>query len=257
MKKIILKTTKPKEEKKGKGGGIFYTLLFITIVTVGTTSYVIRTRNNAVQKLSEIGQSREAAQVPAPVFVPAPDTSSTVNSNEETHLVKEGDWQSDDVIPVEEASAEVENAASEEVSQKVPEPVTSMIPPVNGQVIKPHSDTELSYSKTMEDWRLHKGVDISSPIGTTVIASANGEVLECYTDTSYGVTIVISHGNGLISKYSNLASSKMVEVGQQIKAGDAIGVIGDTAEFEVADQAHLHFEVILDGLNINPEEYFK
>ena len=163
--------------------------------------------------------------------------------------VSEALWQSDDVIEVEEEAFEVSN--------KVAPKINSMLPPVDGEIIKPHSETELSYSKTMEDWRLHRGIDISASIGTTVKAAASGEVSECYTDTAYGVTVVIDHGNGLFSKYCNLASDKMVEIGQTVEKGTAIGVVGDTAEFEVADKAHLHFEVIKDGNGVDPEEYFK
>ena len=128
--------------------------------------------------------------------------------------------------------------------------------PVAGEVAKPHSDTELTYSKTLGDWRLHKGVDIKSPIGSTVMAAADGKVSECYTDNAYGVSIIIDHGNGFLTKYSNLSSTDMVDVGKDVGAGDAIGVVGDTAEFEIADEAHLHFEVIKDGRSTNPEEYF-
>lgn len=244
MKKIILKTASGKENK-AKGGGVFYTILFVAIVTVGTTAYIMRTRNEAIDKL-ETKSPQVASTIPEqiPIHVASiPETEPAVPT------VEEAQWQSDDVIPVTE---EVE----EELAIPVAAPITSLISPVGGGILKTHSDTELSYSKTMEDWRLHKGIDISAPIGTTVIASAKGEVSECYTDTACGVTIVIEHGNGLSTKYSNLASTEMVSIGQTIESGDAIGVVGDTAEFEIADEAHLHFEVIKDGRSVNPEEYF-
>ncbi len=248
MKKIILKSANSKENKS-KGGGIFYTILFVAIVTVGTTAHIMRTRNDAIDKLETVPPqvaSTIPEQIPIhvasiPEVVPETETSSPI--------VEEAQWQSDDVLPVTDV---IEEEAAPAVS-----PVTSLIPPVGGDIFKKHSDTELSYSKTMEDWRLHKGIDISAPIGTTVIASATGEVSECYTDTACGVSIVINHGNGLSTKYSNLASTEMVSVGQAIESGSAIGVVGDTAEFEIADEAHLHFEVIKDGRSVNPEEYFE
>lgn len=250
MKKIILKTAGGKENKS-KGGGIFYTILFVAIVTVGTTAYIMKTRNDAIEKL-EHQTPQMASSIPEqiPIYVAS---SPEVKHEPEPVVptVDETQWQSDDVIDVSDEAQEISEPVAEVVA-----PVTSLIAPVGGSILKKHSDTELSYSKTMEDWRLHKGVDISAPIGTTVIASAKGEVSECYTDTACGVTIVINHGNGLSTRYSNLASAQMVNIGQTIESGEAIGVVGDTAEFEIADEAHLHFEVIKDGRSVNPEEYF-
>ncbi len=247
MKKIILKNVGGKENKS-KGGGVFYTILFVAIVTVGTTAYIMRTRNDAIEKL-ETKPPQVTSAIPEQIPIHVASIPETVPETEVSiPTVEEAQWQSDDVIPVDETE--------EEVAVPVAAPITSLISPVGGDILKKHSDTELSYSKTMEDWRLHKGVDISAPIGSTVIASATGEVSECYTDTACGVTIVIEHGNGLSTKYSNLASTEMVSIGQTIESGDAIGVVGDTAEFEIADEAHLHFEVIKDGRSVNPEDYF-
>lgn len=258
MKKIILKTAKKKETGK-KGGGIFYAILFVTIVTVGTTAYVMRARNDALTELAENRQPQVASTTPDTTPIQVVTIPDEFSDEESTALVEESQWQSDDVVPVTETPEPVNTDDAEESThapEEIPE-ITSLITPVNGNVIKPHSDTELSYSKTMEDWRLHKGVDIGAPIGATVIASGKGEISECYTDTATGVTIIIDHGNGLMTKYSNMASAEMVEIGQQVESGTVIGVVGDTAEFEVADEAHIHFEVIKDGRSVNPEEYFK
>lgn len=237
MKKIILKG-KPKQTAK-KGGGLFYTLLFAAIVTVGTTSYIVRTRNDAVQRLTEAEITAPAAEIPEKIVVPTKE--STPEADGET--VSEELWQSDDVI---EPEAEEANA---------PE-VRYMLTPVSGEIIKPHSDTELAYSQTLGDWRLHKGLDIGAPVGTAVIAVSDGEVAERFTNTAYGETVIIDHGNGLISKYSNLAASAEVKTGDIVKAGDTVGLVGDTAEFEMADRPHLHFEVILNGLSVDPRDYF-
>ena len=246
MKRIILKATNAKDSKQ-KGGKVFYTVLFAAIVTVGTTAYVMSSRNRAIEKIDEKPASQHISATSfesAPIRIEVPDEFAT-----ESQMVSEELWQSDDVIPVTEE-------ATENTVEEIPE-ITSMSMPVeNGDISKPHSDTELYYSKTMDDWRLHKGIDIDVPIGATVSATAKGVVSECYTDTAYGVTVVIDHGNGLYSKYSNLASDKMVKTGQTVEPGTAIGVVGDTAEFEVADKAHLHFEVIKNGVCVNPEDYF-
>lgn len=129
--------------------------------------------------------------------------------------------------------------------------------PLKGTVNKEFSDTELFYSKTLEDWRLHSGIDIGAKIGTTVTACADGVVEYAGNDVRYGHTIVISHNDSFKSVYSNLTGTQMVKVGKDIKKGDPIGMVGDSAICETADEAHLHFEIKLNGVNVNPLEYFE
>lgn len=258
MKKIILKAA-PKKQKSEKTGKGFYALVFVAIVTVGTTGYIMRTRNDAIAQL-ENAQTRlsQPETISIEEIMEQSETPPITVSNGSP--VPEKDWQSDDVIPVsnEIIQKNTEEPADEEipVSASVTE-ITHLLRPAPGEVLKGHSDTELTYSKTLEDWRLHKGADIKAPIGTTVIAAAKGTVSECYSDNAYGKSIIIDHGNGFLTKYSNLSSTDMVDVGKEVDAGDAIGVVGDTAEFEIADEAHLHFEVIKDGRSTDPEQYFE
>lgn len=250
MKRIILKTAK-KEKSKKSGGGLFYTVLFVTIVAVGTTAYVMHTKNTAVSELTK-NTPQIAMNTPEiqPIKIELPPDIAPAEIEETT--VAEEHWQSDDVIPVEE---EIIYEEAEPVMAE-PTPITSLTSPVEGEIIKDHSDTELVYSKTMEDWRLHKGIDIAVPIGTEVKSSADGTVSECYTDTATGVTVIIDHGSGVMTKYSNLASTGTVNVGDSVESGKVIGVVGDTAEFEIADEPHLHFEVIKDGRCVDPKSYF-
>lgn len=257
MKKIILKDAK--KTSGNKAGKWFYALVFISIITVGTTGHIIRTQNDAITEMAEnVGE--DIPPLPPVVTKSEPIQEETVSGEaSKPVMVPESLWESDDVLPVSESAAEVESEdkAKEEpvVSEVVP--VTQLTLPVSGDIIKGHSDTELVYSKTMEDWRIHKGVDIRVPIGTTVIAAYPGTVTESGTDPAYGVTVMLDHGNGVMTRYSNLASTDMVKVGAFIDGGTAIGVVGDTAEFEIAEEAHLHFEVIKDGRSVNPEEYFE
>ncbi len=252
MKKIILKDTKkPKGSTAGKW---FYALVFISIITVGTTGHIIRTQNDAITKMAEnIGE--DTPKLPPVATMPTPISENKAPSEiSKPVMVPESLWESDDVEPV---SNEEEEAYEEVSATPKEDAIIRLALPVPGDIIKGHSDTELTYSKTMDDWRIHKGVDIRIPIGTTVVASYPGTVAESTVDPAYGVTIMIDHGSGVMTRYSNLSSPNMVKVGAFIDGGTAIGVVGDTAEFEISDEAHLHFEVIKDGLSVNPEEYFE
>ncbi len=131
----------------------------------------------------------------------------------------------------------------------------SFIMPVTGEVTLEYAKDKLVYSKTLEEWRAHAGVDIASDRGTPVKAVADGVVSDVRNDTFYGITVVVDHGNGLQSLYRNLASDEMVSVNQKVKQNEIIGSIGNTAADESAEQPHLHFEVLKNNVDVDPMAY--
>ncbi len=126
------------------------------------------------------------------------------------------------------------------------------IAPVAGNVIKNHSTDTPVYSNTLEEWRIHTGIDISTAEGADVFAAADGKVSEVYSDPLLGKTVEITHSDGTKTRYSNLSSDGLVKLGTVVSSGTKIGSVGDSAITEVADEAHLHFEVIKDEKQVDP-----
>lgn len=110
----------------------------------------------------------------------------------------------------------------------------------------------LIYSVTMEDYRIHTGLDIACPINTHVYSAGDGTITFAGEDAFMGYTIEIEHSGGYKTVYSNLSSCDMVENGQSIKKGEIIATTGQTASSEILDAPHIHFEVLKDGKHINP-----
>lgn len=131
----------------------------------------------------------------------------------------------------------------------------SFVMPVSGEVTFEFAKDKLVYSKTLEEWRTHEGLDLAADRGTPVKATADGVVSDIKNDPRFGIIVVIDHKNGLKSVYSNLASEDMVTVNQKIKQGDIIGSVGNSAAFESAEQSHLHFEVLKDNVSVDPTSY--
>lgn len=115
----------------------------------------------------------------------------------------------------------------------------------------------LIYSVTLDQYMTHCGIDIEAPEDTQVAALAAGTVTAVYTDDRYGKSIEITHsdGSGLVSIYSNLSTDEMVEIGDTVKAGQIIGGVGSSGLFESLEPAHLHLELLKDGVYVNPQEY--
>ncbi len=134
--------------------------------------------------------------------------------------------------------------------------MTTMAMPTMGRVITAFAMDTLVYSKTLEQWNSHSGIDIATDIGTPVKAVMEGTVAEVFSnDPKLGVVVVIDHGGGIKSLYGNLNSDKSVKKGNLIKKGQVIGAVGKTAPYEIEDPPHLHFEVLKDDKNIDPQQY--
>jgi len=129
--------------------------------------------------------------------------------------------------------------------------------PVKGEILRDFADTNLVYSDTLEEWTSHLGVDILADKGSAVSASESGTVKSIKNDPRYGLTVTIDHGDGLETVYASLLSCEFVSEGDSVEKGQTIATVGNSAAFEVADEFHLHFEMLKDGKNVNPTTYFK
>jgi murein DD-endopeptidase MepM/ murein hydrolase activator NlpD len=102
--------------------------------------------------------------------------------------------------------------------------------------------------------KMHKGIDITAPIGTKVYAAGSGKIIQISSsEDGYGNCIVIEHGYGFVSRYAHLSGFKIKE-GDEVKKGDLIGLVGSTGR---STGPHLHYEIEKDGERIDPKKYIK
>lgn len=98
----------------------------------------------------------------------------------------------------------------------------------------------------------HPGIDIAAPVGTSILAVADGKVVEIGTDQTDGRYLVLDHGNGLTTRYHN-CSALTVELDDPVKAGEKIAQVGNTGR---STGPHLHFEVRDNAQCLDPKLYF-
>ena len=127
--------------------------------------------------------------------------------------------------------------------------------PVEGKIICGYAKDTLEYSKTLEMWLIHTGIDIKTVLGEIVKCIADGTVISVERDSFYGNVVKVKHNNNYISVYANLADVDLPNVNAKLKQGDVVGRVGDTAYGECEEEMHLHFEITKDGTSINPEEF--
>jgi len=148
------------------------------------------------------------------------------------------------------------NDANATKTEETPKDPTFTMP-VQGDISKHYGKEKLIYSDTLKEWTTHLGIDIKADKTTVVKSSADGVVKSIKNDPRYGLTVVVEHENGFSSVYSNLLTAEFVVVGENVKAGQTLGTVGNSATFEILDDAHLHFEILKDGNAVDPEMYVK
>lgn len=127
----------------------------------------------------------------------------------------------------------------------------------DSKITKEYSMDKLVYSVTLDQYMTHSGIDIQAPEDTQVLSIAEGTVTAVYEDDRHGISVEISHPGGIVAIYSNLSTDEMVEEGDVIEAGHIIGGVGSTGLFESMEPAHLHLELLKDGVYVNPADYIK
>ena len=138
--------------------------------------------------------------------------------------------------------------------KKEEEPPERMLFPCGQAVLKGYSQTAV-YSKTMDDWRSHTGIDYAAKKGEIVSSVWDGTVKKVYKDNFWGHCIEIEHSGNIISVYKNLEKKILVKEGDKVSKGQPIATVGDSAVVEKRDEEHLHFELWANGGTINPESY--
>jgi len=222
-------------------------LCVLCIFLVGASLIFTRSKNDAVSNKTKTVQ----------------ETQDDFNEDIKEVYIEESDEAEVENLELTENNSDeiIEIIDEEEIYETEPitvsnEKAVEMVLPLQGEILKPFSDKELLYSKTLDDWRIHRGIDIKAQIGTTVCVCADGVVEYAGEDIRYGHTIIVSHNDGFKSVYSNLTGTEMVKIGKDLKKGDPIGMVGDSAIVETSDEAHLHFEFLYNDFYVDPSKFF-
>ena len=127
--------------------------------------------------------------------------------------------------------------------------------PLEGEIVVVYAMDSLGYNPTTRDWRTHNGVDIAAEEGSAVCAAADGTVYTVYEDDTMGMTVVIRHQDGYITKYASLAQEVSVKAGDTVTMGQKIGYVGSSALLESAIGDHVHFSVTCNDEPVDPAEF--
>lgn len=207
----------------------FYLALFVCICLVAIGG-VWFTKNNVEELTSK------------DLFV----NETSGNEEDEIHLIE----KEDDSVPTSTQSKENLEMAKEKESN-------NKLEYLGEKVIRDYSETEPSYSNTLDVWEIHKGLDISAKKGSKIKTIIAGKVTDVYKDDNHGVSVEIEGKDKLIVIYSNLEEKVSVKKGQEVKEGDIIGKVGNSTTVESLDGPHVHLTATKNGKAINPMTLIK
>lgn len=111
--------------------------------------------------------------------------------------------------------------------------------------------TRSRFHPILHENRPHKGIDVTAPTGTPIVAPAAGRVVFAGSDKGFGLTVEIDHGNGIRTRFAH-CSRLAVKKGQQVTRGQLIAAVGSTG---LSTSPHLHYEIHVDGQPVDPLKY--
>lgn len=233
----------------GKG---FYIVLFLCAAVIGVSAWMMADGDKTMEDVTgKSSISLDNSRVETIIIPPQKEETAAEPESLPAEAPKmNGEGLADTALPEADASVEVWREGD---IMEVAAPL--YIWPVTGELERQHSMDALGYDVTLSDWRTHDGIDIIAPLGTAVTAAHCGTVESVYTDDLYGITVVVDHGDGTKTLYSNLAEGILVSVGDWLEPGVEIGKVGDSALCEISQQEHLHFSISVDGKSVNPLNY--
>ena len=171
------------------------------------------------------------------------DVITTDKEDESTVKVAKADLNEEITDKIEEIEAEI--AEQKEIESHTVNGVYLEVKPVSGTITSRFGNRESIRTYG------HTGLDIAAPAGTPIKAAADGIVTFSGYSGGYGYVVKISHGNGIETYYGH-CSALYVSAGEKVEAGDTIAAVGSTGN---STGNHLHFEVRVNGTEVNPQNY--
>ena len=227
----------------GKG---FYIVLFLCAAVIGVSAWMMTAGNGTM--------SASRDQFADPDFSSARTETIIVPSMQDTSPAMDygGTFPAEIILEDEETSIveeeRIEVMAAEEELPAAP----AYVWPVSGDIGRAYHVNQLRYDATMGDWRIHDGIDITAPVGSSVCAARGGRVESITDDDLYGTVLTVDHGDGTKAVYANLADITAVNANDFVQGGDVLGAVGNTAICESAQTPHLHFAMSVNGESADP-----
>ncbi len=133
--------------------------------------------------------------------------------------------------------------------------ITFIMPCANGTLIKDYTSDTVVFNSTLGAYMGHMGMDFSAQEGSDVLCVYDGVIESITTSYLTGTTVIVDHGNQLKTVYNSIEANEALYEGATVKQGAVLGSVSANNLQEYKDGAHLHFEVLVNGVKTDPDEY--
>ena len=233
-------------QRLASGKGFYITAALSLVIIVVAIAFVY---NSSMNLLKDLDIPTTLQQVEKNQF----SVADPRNDEYDDEYESDDDWDSDDS---EEATTEHSTTIKESVSETTTEESSlevfsndTFILPLSGDIDRRFSMSPV-YDETMEDWRIHKGVDFLCQVGDEVKSIGNGKVIKVIADPSWGYCIEVDYGK-FTAKYCGLQQGTTAIIDDTVSKGDVIGKVA-SIPCESKQESHLHLEIVRDGVWIDP-----
>ncbi len=218
-----------------KDGFYLALFVFVSLVAVGGVWF---TKNNVDELTSN------------DLLVEEPKKEQASESEKEVHLIKNNEDKKEEEV----VQTSTESKENLETAKKEPQDKLHFL---GSKITRNYSEKEPSYSKTLDVWEIHKGIDVSAKEGQEVKSLLNGKVIDVFKDDEHGMSVKVESDNKLVVVYSNLNEKLNVKKGDSIKEGQTLGLVGKTTFVETKEDSHVHVEVFKEEKSIDPMTIIK
>lgn len=261
---VSVKKNELTDKHYGKGSKGFYAALGISAVMVAAACLFAHKQGDAIPDIkpsasktpivAETPVGKRVTDIPKATSPAYSITSAIVTAPPVKETIPAAEITVD--APFEVAESFLDHG---QPAAAIPKGMDNACAPLNDitNVIEPFSGGELVKNATTGTWQTHNGADIAAEVGTDVMAVEKGEISSVTNDPLWGVTVVLDHKNGFITKYCGLGADLAVQQGDTVERGAVIGAVGETADIESAEAPHLHIEMTHNGAFVDPMTVFK
>lgn len=231
--------------------GLLVIAVVVTMLTVGQEQPQAQESETPEQISEQTAQESQPAQPVQHNFL---DADSRIEAEEETQEsgLQAAEEPEEALIPQEpEEAAEPQETAAFDPDQD------RMVWPVSGNVLMDYSPDALIYDATLDLYRTNDSISIGAAEAEEVLAAAAGTVLEIGESDTLGHYVVLDNGSGYETTYGQLSEEILVEVGETVAQGEAIGYVGAPSWYSSALGTHLTFSVSVSGETANPLDYLE
>lgn len=237
---------------------------FSEFCTLSTQVQYINDYNNAIIEESRTAKAEaEEARAEIEVQQKTAQEEMQVAENAKNELAAKTSEIQSEVAKLNSEAAELQaeeeaQAAAAEAARRAAQQQGSAGADVitgNGQFSHPcpgYSSISSTFGYRTYDNSFHKGMDFAAAAGTPIYAADDGTVVIAGYSSSAGNWVVISHGDGLVTKYMHMVGTPYVSAGEYVSRGQNIGAVGTTGN---SSGNHLHFQVEVNGTAVNPASY--